>query len=86
MVQSIHGRKTIVMYREEETVMNQRSRGVNLFGYWFTVFEVRIIIIVIVTLIGGLVSIFANIPFLLPGILGLILATGWYLLFKLVIR
>ncbi len=66
--------------------MNQRHQGVNLFGYWFTVFEVRVIIIVIVTLIGGLVSIFANIPFLLPGILGLILATGWYLLFKMVIR
>ncbi len=67
-------------------MMNRRHRGVNLFGYWFTIFEVRIIIIVIVTLIGGLVSIFANIPFLLPGILGLILATGWYLLFKIVIR
>jgi len=73
------------MGQKEETVMNRR-RGVNLFGYWFTVFEVRVIIIVIVTLIGGLISIFANIPFLLPGILGLILATGWYLLFKLVIR
>ena len=66
--------------------MNRRRRGVNLFGYWFTVFEVRVIIIVIATLIGGLVSIFANIPFLLPAILGLILATGWYLLFKLIVR
>jgi hypothetical protein len=66
--------------------MNQRRRGVNLCGYWFTVFEVRVIIIVIVTLIGGLISIFANIPFLLPGILGLILATGWYLLFKIMVR
>ena len=66
--------------------MNQRRRGVNLFGYWFTVFEVRVIIIVIVTLIGGLISIFANIPFLLPGILGLILATGWYLLYKIMVR
>jgi len=66
--------------------MNQRRRGVNLFGYWFTVFEVRVIIIVIITLIGGLISIFANIPFLLPGILGLILATGWYLLYKIMVR
>jgi len=66
--------------------MNQRRRGVNLLGYWFTAFEVRVIVIVIVTLIGGLVSIFVNIPFLLPAILGLILATGWYLLFKMVIR
>jgi len=66
--------------------MNQRRRGINLFGYWFTVFEVRVIIIVIVTLIGGLISIFANIPFLLPGILGLILATGWYLLYKIMVR
>ncbi len=74
------------MDQEEETVMNQRRQGVNLFGYWFTVFEVRVIIIVIVTLVGGLISIFANIPFLLPAILGLILATGWYLLFKMVIR
>lgn len=66
--------------------MNRRHQGVNLFGYWFTVFEVRVIIIVIVTLIGGLVSIFANIPFLLPAILGLILASGWYLLFKIMVR
>jgi hypothetical protein len=73
------------MYREEETVMNRRQ-GVNLFGYWFTNFEVRVIIIVIVTLIGGLISIFANIPFLLPAILGLILASGWYLLFKIMVR
>ncbi len=85
IVQSIHGHKTLIMHREEEPVMNRRQ-GVNLFGYWFTIFEVRVIIIVIVTLIGGLVSIFANIPFLLPAILGLILASGWYLLFKMVIR
>jgi hypothetical protein len=74
------------MYREEETVMNPRHQGVNIFGYWFTAFEIRVIIIVIVTLIGGLVSIFTDTKFLLPAILGLLLATAWYLLFKRMVR
>ena len=43
-------------------------------------------IIVIVTLIGGLVGILTDIQFLLPGMLGLIVATVWYLLFKRMVR
>jgi len=66
--------------------MNQRQRGFNIFGYWFNTTEVRVIIIVIVTLIGGLVGIFAGIQFVLPAMLGLMLATAWYLLFKRMIR
>jgi hypothetical protein len=63
--------------------MNQRHHGVNLFGYWFTLPEVRVIIITIVTLIGGLVAIFTDTQFLLPAILALLLATAWHLLFKI---
>lgn len=74
------------MDREEETIMNQHRQGFNIFGYWFTVFEVRVILIVMVTLIGGLVGIFTAIHFLLPGMLGLIVATAWYLLFKRMVR
>ncbi len=66
--------------------MNQHRQGFNIFGYWFTVFEVRVMIIVIVTLIGGLVGILTDIQFLLPGMLGLIVATVWYLLFKRMVR
>jgi len=66
--------------------MNQRRQGFNIFGYWFTVFEVCVIFIVMVTLIGGLVGIFTDIPFLLPGMLGLIIATAWHLLFKRIVR
>ena len=46
----IHGHKTVVTYREEEIVMNQRQRGFNIFGYWFTIFEVRVIIFVMLIL------------------------------------
>lgn len=28
---------------EEETIMNQHRQGFNIFGQWFTVFEVRVI-------------------------------------------
>jgi hypothetical protein len=66
--------------------MNQQHQGFNIFGYWFTVFEIRIIIIVIVTLIGGIVGIFTDMKFLLPVMIGLILATAWYLLFKRMVR
>lgn len=66
--------------------MNQQHRGFNIFGYWFSVLEVRIIIILTVTLIGGLVGIFTPIPFLLPCMLCLIFATAWYLLFKRLVR
>ena len=66
--------------------MNQQHQGFNIFGYWFTVLEVRIIIILMVTLIGGLVGIFTHLPFLLPAMLCLIFATAWYLLFKRLVR
>jgi len=62
--------------------MNQHRQGFNIFGQWFTVFEVRVIFIVMVTFIGGLVGIFTAIHFLLPGTLCLIFATAWYLLFR----
>ena len=66
--------------------MNQQRQGFNIFGYRFTVFEVCVVLIVMVTLIGGLVGIFTDIHFLLPTMLGLIIATAWYLLFKRMVR
>lgn len=66
--------------------MNQHHQGLNIFGLWFTVFEVRVIVIVMVTFIGGFVGIFTAIPYLLPGMLCLIFATAWYLLFKSIVR
>ncbi|TMD61531.1 MAG: hypothetical protein E6I91_17615 [Chloroflexi bacterium] len=66
--------------------MNEQHQRFNIFGYWFTVFEVRIIVIVIITLIGGIVGIFTDMKFLLPVMIGLILATAWYLLFKRMVR
>ena len=66
--------------------MNQRHQGVKLFGYWFPVSTVRIIVVVIVTLVGGVVSILTDMKFLLPAVLGLLLATAWHLLFKLMVR
>ncbi len=72
--------------REEETIMNQHRQGFNIFGHWFTIFEVRVIFIVMVTFIGGLVGIFTAIHFLVPAMLCLIFATGWYLLFKRIVR
>ena len=74
------------MDREVETIMNQHRQGFNIFGYWFTVFEVRVIFIVMVTLIGGLVGVFTAIHVLLPAMLCLIFATAWYLLFKRIVR
>lgn len=65
--------------------MNQHRQGFNIFGQWFTVFEVRVLIIVMVTFIGGLVGIFTDLHFLLPAMLCLIFATGWYLLFKRIV-
>ena len=66
--------------------MNQHRQGFNIFGQWFTVFEVRVIFIVMVTFIGGFVGIFTAIRFLLPGMLCLIFATVWYMLFKRIVR
>jgi hypothetical protein len=66
--------------------MNQHRQGFSIFGQWFTVFEVRVIFIVMVTFIGGFVGIFTDIHFLLPGMLCLIFATVWYMLFKRIVR
>jgi hypothetical protein len=73
------------MDREEETIMNQHRQGFNIFGYWFTIFEVRVIFIVMVSFIGGLVGIFTALHVFLPAMLCLIFATAWYLLFKRIV-
>jgi len=80
------GHKTVIMDREEETIMNQHCQGFNIFGHWFTVFEVRVLVIVMVTFIGGFVGIFTALHVLLPAMLCLIFATAWYLLFKRIVR
>jgi hypothetical protein len=66
--------------------MNQRRQGVHIFGYWFPVPTVWVIVILLVTLIGGITSILTANTVLLPVILGLLLATALRLLFKLVAR
>jgi hypothetical protein len=72
--------------QEEKTTMNQHRQGFNILGHWFTVFEVRVIIIVMVTFIGGLAGILTGLHFLVPAMLCLIFATAWYLLFKRIVR
>ena len=74
------------MDREEETIMYQHRRGFNIFGHWFTVFEVRVLVIIMVTFIGGLIGIFTDPHVLMPAMLCLIFATAWYLLFKRFVR
>ncbi len=66
--------------------MNPRRQGVNIFGYWFPVPTVWVIVILLVTLIGGITSILTANTVLLPVILGLLLATALRLLFKLMVR
>lgn len=66
--------------------MNQHRQGFNIFGQWFTVFEVRVIVIIMVTLIGGFVGIFTSMYVLLAAMLCLIFATAWYMLFKRIVR
>ena len=66
--------------------MNQQRQGVNIFGYWLPVPTVWIIIILLVTFVGGVVSIVTANTLLLPIILGLLLAAALRLLFKLVVR
>ena len=66
--------------------MNQRRQGFNLFGQWFTVFEVRVIFIIMMTFIGGFVGIFTDLHVLVPAMLCLIFATAWYLLFRRMVR
>jgi hypothetical protein len=66
--------------------MNQQRQGVNIFGYWLPVATMWVIIILLVTFIGGVISIVTANTLLLPVILGLLLATALRLLFKLVVR
>ena len=66
--------------------MNQQRQGVNIFGYWLPVPTVWIIIILLVTFVGGVVSIVTANTLLQPIILGLLLAAALRLLFKLVVR
>ena len=82
----MQGHKTVMTAREEETIMNQHRQGFNIFGQWFTVFEVRIICIIMVTFIGGFVGIFTALHVLVPAMLCLIFATAWYLLFRRIVR
>jgi hypothetical protein len=67
--------------------MNQRDHGVNIFGHWLPVPPTMwVIIILLVTLIGGVTSIVTANTRFLPIILGLLLATALRLLFKLMVR
>jgi hypothetical protein len=67
-------------------MMNQRDHGVNIFGHWLPVPTMWVIIILFVTLIGGVISIVTANTRFLPVILGLLLATALRLLFKLMVR
>jgi hypothetical protein len=66
--------------------MNQQRQRVNIFGYWLPVSTVWVIVILLVTFVGGVVSIVTANTLFLPVILGLLLATALRLLFKLVVR
>ena len=66
--------------------MNQQRQRVNIFGYWLPVSTVWVIVILLVTFVGGVVSIVTANTLLQPIILGLLLAAALRLLFKLVVR
>jgi hypothetical protein len=67
-------------------IMDQQRQGVNIFGYWLPAPTMWVIIILLVTLIGGVISIVTANTRFLPIILGLLLATALRLLFKLMVR
>ncbi len=64
-------------------MMSQRQSQLRTFRYWLstlTFTEISIYVVMLVTFIGGLASIFFGIEFALLSILALLLAIVWYLL------
>lgn len=62
-------------------MMNQQQSQLRTFRYWLstlTFAEISIYVVMLVTFIGGLASIFFGIEFALLGILALLLTIVWY--------